>query len=178
MIFQTFHIFWNFSKVHFHLGSISGTPSVFPILLKLNLIYYYYYLRWGRGGAFHEQRLVIEPNFPCSEKRICLSTNQWYFPRVAYKLGPCETIKIDKKNLSSFLFVQVPSLYACVPLDICSWRFRRWQNSQASKPRFSANIHMWNCKAKKTNANMSLARKKLFWKTTWTLPYRTEYISS
>ena len=48
-----------------------------PYFLKLNLIYYYYYhLWWGRGGAFHEQRLVIEPNFPCSEKRICLSTNQ------------------------------------------------------------------------------------------------------
>lgn len=77
-----------------------------PYFLKLNLIYYYYYLRWGRGGAFHEQRLVIEPNFPCCEKRICLSTNQCYFPRVSYKLGPCGAIKIDQTSLfSSYRFL-------------------------------------------------------------------------
>ena len=73
-----------------------------PYFFKLNLIYYYYYLRWGRGGAFHEQRLVIEPNFPCSGKRICLSTNQWYSPSVAYRLGPCSTIRIDQKFFSLF----------------------------------------------------------------------------
>ena len=33
----------------------------------------------------------MEPNFSCSEKRICLSTNQCYFPRVPYRLPPCGT---------------------------------------------------------------------------------------
>ena len=90
--FQTFHIFWNFSKVHFHLGSISNTLSVFPIFLKLNLIYYCY-LRWGMGALFTNNG---------SEKGICLSINQWYFPSVAYRLGPCSNIRIDQTSFSLF----------------------------------------------------------------------------
>ena len=39
----------------FHFRYSLGLPYFF----KLNLIYYYY-LRWGRGGAFHKQQLRKE----------------------------------------------------------------------------------------------------------------------
>ena len=64
-----------------------------PYFLKLNLIYYYYYLQWGRRALFTNNG---------SEKRICLSINQWYFPSVAYRLGPCSTIRIDQTSFSLF----------------------------------------------------------------------------
>ena len=71
-----------------HFRYSLGLPYFFKIKFDLLLLF-----AVGKGALFTNNG---------SEKRICLSINQWYFPSVAYRLGPCSTIRIDQTFFSLF----------------------------------------------------------------------------
>ena len=71
-----------------HFRYSLGLPYFFKIKFDLLLLF-----AVGKGTLFTNNG---------SEKRICLSINQWYFPSVAYRLGPCSTIRIDQTSFSPF----------------------------------------------------------------------------